>query len=238
MELVTGLYTGMYTGLYTGMYPVVYPETINLYYIFLSSFVTSAFACFIQDIYCDYPYVQGNRYNTKEILNVYYKSLPLVLLNMFISVPVSLLVSQYFFGFLSPFNYYQIYHIPVFFILIDPTFFTFHRLFHTVKFLDLYKYHKVHHQIPRPVGITSLYLHPVDLIFGNILPLFLPVFIIRSSMPLLYFWTAFTVFETTYISHSGIKNRAENHDMHHKLTIFNYGSGLYFMDRIFNTYRY
>jgi sterol desaturase/sphingolipid hydroxylase (fatty acid hydroxylase superfamily) len=213
----------------------IYPETINLYFIFLGSFITSSTICFIQDNYYNYEYIQNTIFKS-EIIIIYKKTLPLVCFNCFVSVPISLIISQNLFFILSPFNYYQVYHIPLFFILIDFTFFMFHKLFHTSKYLNLYKYHKIHHQIKRPVSITSLYLHPVDLFFGNILPLFLPVFILRSSMPLLYFWTAFTIFETTYFSHSGIKNRGENHDLHHLLFNVNYGSALYISDRLAGTY--
>jgi sterol desaturase/sphingolipid hydroxylase (fatty acid hydroxylase superfamily) len=211
----------------------IYSETINLYFIFLGSFISSSFICFIQDIYCDYPYVQQNKNNKKEILKIYLYCLPLVLFNIFLTIPFSLIITQNFFVFLSPFSYYNIYHIPILFILIDPTFYTCHRLFHN-KYL--YKFHKIHHKIKRPVSISSLYLHPLDLIFGNILPLFLPVFIIKSSIPLLYFWTFFTIFQTTYMAHSGIKNRCEDHDLHHLLYNCNYGTGLYLFDRLFETY--
>ena len=158
----------------------IYPETINLYFIFLGSFVSSSFVCFVQDMYYDFPYIQENKSSKNEILKIYLDSLPLVVFNMFVTIPFTLFISQYFFIFLSPFNGYQVYHIPIFFILIDPTFFTIHRLFHTVKFFNLYKYHKIHHQIKRPVGITSIYLHPIDLIFGNLMVLSLSFFTLNT----------------------------------------------------------
>ena len=88
----------------------------------------------------------------------------------------------------------------------------------------------------RPISITSIYLHPVDLLFGNIVPLFAPVFIFPSSFLVLYFWTFFTIFETTYAAHSGIKNRGEDHDIHHKYFKYNYGSAFYLSDKLFKTY--
>jgi sterol desaturase/sphingolipid hydroxylase (fatty acid hydroxylase superfamily) len=210
---------------------MIFQETYYLYFIFLSSFSLSTLVCFIQDNYYNYKYVQN--LSKTQILNIYKKALPLVLLNAFITIPISLIIFQNFYFLLTPFNYYQVYHIPLFFILIDPFFYFFHYLFHN-KYL--YKFHKVHHQIKTPVSITSIYLHPIDLIFGNILPLFLPVFVLQSSMPLLYFWTAFTICETTYFAHSGVKGRCEDHDLHHQLFNCNYGSGIYFVDRILNTY--
>ena len=211
---------------------MIYYETYILYFIFLTSFSLSTLICFIQDKYYNYQYVQN--LSKTQILSIYKKALPLVLFNVFITIPISLIISQNFYFILSPFSYYHVYHIPLFFILIDPFFYFFHYLFHN-KYL--YKFHKIHHQITTPVSITSIYLHPIDLIFGNILPLFLPVFIIRSSMPLLYFWTAFTICETTYFAHSGIKNRCEDHDLHHKLFNCNYGSGFYLVDRLFDSYK-
>ena len=48
--------------------------------------------------------------------------------------------------------------------------------------------HKKHHEFKYPVGIEALYLHWFDLIFGNILPLFLPILIINNHIYALVFW--------------------------------------------------
>lgn len=201
-----------------------------LYFIFLFSFISSAGLCIYQDFYKEYPRIQGE-ISRGNIIKIYKKCLPLVLFNIFVCIPLILCFP--FNMFLSPFNYWQVYHFPLLLFLVDFTFYFFHYLFHHPR---LYVFHKVHHQIRRPVCISALYLHPVDLIFGNILPLFLPVFIVGSSYEVLCVWTFFTVFETTYGAHSGIKGRGDNHDMHHKIFVKNYGSGLYICDRLLKTY--
>ena len=62
------------------------------------------------------------------------------------------------------------------------------------------------------------------------------IFIFPSSFIVLYLWTFFTIFETTYGAHSGIKNRGEDHDIHHKYFKYNYGSGMCLSDKLFGTF--
>lgn len=212
----------------------ILPETVILYSLFSLSFIMSSVICVIQDLKDSTKHNQHS--NKKTIYKTYMKTYPLVLFNMFITIPITLLLFQYFHFVLTPFNYYHLFHIPISIILIDIFFYICHYTFHTYKFINLYRFHKTHHKIKKPVSITSLYFHPIDLVFGNILPLFLPILVLRSSLPILYLWTVFTIAETTYWSHSGIKDRCENHDLHHKYFKYNYGSGTYLTDKLFGTY--
>lgn len=204
-------------------------------YVYLSFFVSysiSSVLCYIEDINNTKKKIQG--YNYEEIVKKYKYCMPLILLNTFVSMPIILCITQPFFWLLRPFEYYHILHLPVSLFMVDFTFYGFHYLFHS-KYL--YRFHKVHHRIKNPIGMSSIYLHPIDLLFGNILPLFMPVFLMRSSFEILYIWTIFTVFNTTYYGHSGVEGRAEGHDMHHKEFRYNYGSGMYLSDKILGTYK-
>ena len=108
-----------------------------------------------------------------------------------------------------------------------------HKLFHTKYF---YKFHKVHHQIKAPIGISAIYLHPIDLIFGNIIPIFVPFILLKPDFITIHLFNFFTIFNTIYESHGGFENLSEFHDIHHKLSRYNFGTDV-FMDRLFKTRR-
>ena len=212
-------------------------EVYCLYATFLVAFFGASIACIRQDFDTNSVHYQNSEIGV--IFRIYTESLPLVYLNAFVCIPVILIFFQIFLlDILTNFSYYHILHLPISFFLIDFTFYIFHYLFHTQKLLGLYRFHKIHHKIKRPVSITSIYLHPIDLFFGNIVPLYLPLVLLQTSFPIWLFWTFTTIFETTYLSHSGFKDRCENHDIHHRYFKHNYGSAAYLSDRLFNTYKY
>ena len=203
---------------------------ILLYSIFLSAFLIASFSSYYQDFHTNQKYIQ-EIISKKDLWKIYKKCLPLVSFNIFVVIPLLLCLPIN--KILQPFNYYHISHIPISLFLVDFSFYFCHYLFHN-KFL--YKFHKVHHQIKRPICISALYLHPIDLIFGNILPLFLPIFVLQSSYEILCIWIFLTVFETVFGAHSGIDGRGNAHDKHHKYFIVNYGSGFYICDKLLKTY--
>lgn len=215
---------------------IIFEETYYIYLSFLSSFFISTLVCFIEDMRSSTKHIQQLGNNKTDLTKSYLKALPLVLLNIFVSIPIILILFQYFHFIFKPFSFTQLLYFPLYLVVTDFAFYICHYSFHTTKLLNLYKYHKVHHQFTKPISISSIYLHPIDLLFGNIVPLFAPIFIFPSSFIILYFWTFFTIFETTYGAHSGIKNRGEDHDIHHKYFKYNYGSAFYLSDKLFRTY--
>lgn len=215
---------------------IIFEETYYIYLSFLSSFLISTLVCFIEDMKSSTKHIQQQGNNKTELTKLYFKALPLVLLNIFVSIPIILILFQYFHFIFKPFSFTQLLYFPLYLVVTDFAFYICHYSFHTTKLFNLYKYHKVHHQFTKPISISSIYLHPIDLLFGNIVPLFAPIFIFPSSFIILYFWTFFTIFETTYGAHSGIKNRGEEHDIHHKYFKYNYGSAFYLSDKLFRTY--
>lgn len=209
---------------------------IILYFSSILSFILTGFYCFYKDMYASEERYSKNKIqksDKSETLKTYKKCLPLVISNLFIVIPIIC----YFLYPLSPNKLYEhsdIYKLPINIILIDILFYITHRIMH---YGILYrKFHKKHHEINKPVSISALYLHPVDLIFSNFFPVVLPPYILNQGVIAYSFWLIFSLFNTVYISHQGIKNLSEFHDYHHQKSKYNYGSEL-FMDKLFGTFK-
>lgn len=98
----------------------------------------------------------------------------------------------------------------------------------------IYKYiHKIHHDFNVPIGIVSLYAHPLEIIFGNILALIGPIFFINCDLYVFYI-SIVLGFIDSINDHCGYNIKNRDHDIHHEKYIYNYGSiGLF--DIIFGT---
>jgi len=89
--------------------------------------------------------------------------------------------------------------------------------------------HKVHHQFQAPIGLASIYSHPVEFVFSNLIPVILGPLLIRSHIAVIYAWV-FTALSTTINGHSGfdlpigILGVAGNHDYHHEFYTGNFGA--------------
>jgi sterol desaturase/sphingolipid hydroxylase (fatty acid hydroxylase superfamily) len=109
--------------------------------------------------------------------------------------------------------------------------------------------HKQHHEFKVTVGIASEYAHPLEFVFGNILPMNLGSMILGFNVHAFTyaFWICEKIFRTTE-DHSGyqfpwsptmflsfIKNSAEHHNFHHLKFKGNYGGYFNFWDWICGT---
>ena len=117
-----------------------------------------------------------------------------------------------------------------------------HRILHTRFF---YKHvHKLHHTYAQPVGVCAEYAHPFEFIFGNVLPIVLPITLLGKNLLQFTFLAVGTqrIIGTT-IGHSGydfpwdaselppFRTDTPYHDFHPKGNIdSNYGGGLYLID--------
>ena len=176
--------------------------------------------------------------NKKKILNIYWKIIPLVLFNLFITTFIFSIMTFSLLHYNNNPYYptklsYSLFKLFIYKYVVDIPFYIGHRLFHT-KYL--YKYHKKHHEIKAPIGISALYSHPIDYIFGNLIPVFVPLILFNADFVSLHIWTFFTIFTTIYESHGGFSNLSEFHDFHHKYFRFNFGTN-FFMDKLLNTYK-
>lgn len=211
-----------------------------LFYVnFLVTYSVTGFFCFHNDMKKLENKIQIT--TREECLKLYKKSINLVTFNILVTVPSFFISFSYFYnmyiGSLISTDFFNVFDILKFFcniILIDIFFYLFHRLFHC-NFL--YKrYHKKHHEFIKPVSISALYNHPIDCIFGNVLPVMLPIFILREGFLISNIWITICVIDTIYLSHYGSHGESEFHDLHHEKFNYNFGTKL-FMDRLFNTYR-
>lgn len=211
----------------------LYYDVQLLYFIFCATTFISSITCFYQDLNLKDVKRYKIQYLCKRtIINTYKKCIPQYLINIFIFTPLILGFYQYFIDIKNSYSIYDFCMLPFIYLLSDVFFYTGHRLFHTKL---LYKYHKKHHEITKPVSISALYLHPIDFIFGNIVPLFIPCLLLSNKIYTYYIWVAIIITNTITISHHGEKHKSIYHDLHHKHFKFNYGTELGLMDNIFKT---
>ena len=205
-----------------------------LYLSFFITFFITAIGCLIYDLYI----IKDKKLKEKQISNQelkyqYKKILPTVLFNAFIVLPVVTNITEYYITY-KTYNTFNLYDSLVSIIIaslsLDFFFYICHYLLHN-KYI--YKWsHKLHHEFKYPVGMEALYLHWFDLCFGNILPLYLPIFIFKSHLYTIILWNIFIISSTVLNAHSSYKDN--NHINHHIHFNVNYGTGLY-MDKLLNT---
>lgn len=215
---------------------------INMNYLYYLQFYFNGIISFLlgamYTMYIDFSNTalenRTQHIDQNKIINTYKKVTKLVLFNVLVT---NLFISFVLFNLIEYLNcsyYFNIYSFPKLFIykyLVDIPFYMFHKLFHN-KYL--YKYHKVHHEIKAPIGISAFYQHPIDYIFGNSLPIYIPFILMTPDFISIHIWTFFTIFATMYESHGGFSNLSEFHDLHHKLFKYNFGTNE-FMDKLFKT---
>lgn len=174
------------------------------------------------------------------VMHVYRKCIWLVLKNTLIYlIPVALCLGNYT-------NTYIDTHVVIFpqlfdwisqlffsFVLTDLFFYIAHRTLHLPIFYK--RVHKKHHEITAPIGLSALYMSVLDLWFGNVLPVILPIYIVGMHPYIIIAWLWIIVFNTIILAHSGFNCLANFHDKHHEVFNKNYGINIY-MDRLFNTY--
>ena len=194
-----------------------------IYISFLGSFIATSIYCFNNDFS---KIDESHSYDAK--LKQYTEILPTVLFNSFVLVPLCSIP----FSYILPQEFNISYFLLTFmlsYIMSDIFFYIAHRIMHIPL---LYKWsHKQHHKYKLTVGIEALYLHWFDLYFGNILPFYLPLLILKWDLISSCIWTIIIVSRSVYV-HGTTKN---DHLTHHKLFVYNYSNS--YTDILMNTYK-
>lgn len=101
-------------------------------------------------------------------------------------------------------------------VAVEILFYYMHRLFHHPKLYKLV--HKIHHEWLAPVGVASIYCHPLEHAAVNLLPVLAGPILAGSHLSVAWLWFCLVVMSTT-INHSGYHfpflPSAESHDYHH-----------------------
>jgi sterol desaturase/sphingolipid hydroxylase (fatty acid hydroxylase superfamily) len=172
-----------------------------------------------------------------ELYNVYYNIYPLVIANILLIYPLSILYTYLLEYHNTPYfhdtycTYRRFSNLFFSYLSVDFFFYVFHRLFHT---RILYRFHYIHHRVKKPVGLSAFYAHPIDFIFSNIVPIYIVPIIFNYDYLMIHIYTALILYKTIYVSHGGICNISTLHDYHHEKFSINYGIGV-FMDKLVGT---
>lgn len=109
-----------------------------------------------------------------------------------------------------------LYHLLVFALVQEVTFYYFHRLLHQGKLYKLI--HKVHHHWQAPIAIAALYCHPFEHFLANLTPVLLGPLLMGSHRSTIAIWLIM-VHIVTLNDHSGyhfpMMPSPEFHDYHH-----------------------
>ncbi|XP_059030102.1 fatty acid hydroxylase domain-containing protein 2 isoform X3 [Mustela lutreola] len=106
--------------------------------------------------------------------------------------------------------------LAIFTLIEEVLFYYSHRLLHHPAFYK--KIHKKHHEWTAPIGVISLYAHPIEHVVSNMLPVMVGPLIMGSHLSSITTWFSLALITTT-ISHCGYHlpflPSPEFHDYHH-----------------------
>lgn len=134
-----------------------------------------------------------------------------------------------------PTFYWVCFEILIFSLVEEVFFYYSHRLLHHRY---LYRHiHKIHHEWTAPIGIVSIYAHPIEHLFSNMIPPTLGPLLMGSHIATGWLWFSIALMSTT-VAHCGyhlpLFPSPEAHDYHHLKFTNNFGV-LGVLDRLHGT---
>lgn len=180
------------------------------------------------------------------------KTLVTVLINLHVLAPLSMYVDSLSGVYirLDRASYPSIWEIVtqmVFFMVIeDCSFYFLHRLLHTSSLYRLI--HKQHHEYTSTISYAALYAHPIEFLFGNMVPVGLGPKLLGSRVHIITYWLWVVLRDgETIDGHSGYEFRwspfrllpfsagGQYHAFHHSQNSGNFGSFFTLWDTVFGT---
>lgn len=120
-------------------------------------------------------------------------------------------------------------------LIEDILFFAAHHTMHRKYFFK--KIHRVHHEYRESIAIATHYVHYIEHIVGNLIPVFAGVFILQPHPFVVLFWVMMVVINALH-THSGyalpFMAYSVHHDWHHYHVNGSF-SAIGFMDQLFGT---
>jgi methylsterol monooxygenase len=218
-------------------------NSLVYYTIFNATYYISSALIGLYDYKYNYDESNDTNYLSKiqstdlnEIVTSYKKIIPTVMLNTFVySLPIILIAGYYDTHIMTlPFNFTKcFFDLCIALLCLDPFFYFSHKLFHHKLLYNTF--HKKHHEITKPVGMAALYSTCFEFYFGNIIPIFIPLYFVTAHPITIKIWTIIVIVNTILFSHSGYKNMADFHDKHHQYFNKNFGTDMY-VDKLMGTY--
>uniref|UniRef100_UPI00358F9596 fatty acid hydroxylase domain-containing protein 2 isoform X2 n=1 Tax=Myxine glutinosa TaxID=7769 RepID=UPI00358F9596 len=138
---------------------------------------------------------------------------------IFISMPMMVLLQRWNVipcGPTLPTFHWVLFEVGIHIMLEELLFYYSHRLLHHPA---IYRHiHKKHHEWTAPIGITSLYAHPLEHIMSNMIPPLIGPILLGSHLASTMLWFCMALLSTS-IAHSGyhfpLLPSPEAHDFHH-----------------------
>jgi len=163
---------------------------------------------------------------------------PILLYNNFIITPVSgYLLAPYFSGLINlPDSRLIVIKELALSLLLSGLLFTVaHLLLHTK--IGMKNIHYVHHQLKVVDGLGAFYAHPIEHLFGNLLPVYISLMLFATNL-VTYVLFIIIAISNTVVAHTEFENKiGGKHNIHHKVGSYNYGFMPYIIDRLIGTYR-
>lgn len=207
-------------------------KSLFYYVLFNSLYYLASGILFFCD-YIKYLWSYKIQPNNLNIIIQYKKCLSCVLKNTFLNTIIPMIIlGWYDVMYDNKFVFIKcVYDIILMIILTEFFFYLVHRMFH-MPWLYMH-FHKKHHQFTAPIGLSAVYTTTTDFVFGNIFPVYLPIWICFPHPITLKLWMIIITIDTVFFAHSGFK-MADFHDKHHYSFNKNFGTGFY-MDKLFGT---